>query len=485
MAKISAVPIRFSDHFKLNGQALAERGVLDPTLNIDTALFIDPLLVPHSQHKEIRVDARAAYQSHFEQVIKLLKASKAADDVAWRNAKRLMEFPEVKWTCLGYGAGSVSGSGSGAFTTNSVMKTAKEIVELGIEDPDLFVAMGIFEEGIGPDRISDMTTNVIMPGLLSFNRRILSEIAVPKKSLNLVLKNGKRYNAELAMNPFFHKETPILLVPTDILRDLPIAKDWSEISDAAAKGAALRADVNDQIAQIWRSRTLKDKDELRRWALSSGDAFDDLLHFMKTAKSKPYDIETDPAGELIWRKVSSAFAAEQLYFIEQPRGVDADSVAAVVERIIEGFRFLIEERRFSEELYSNEKARPEKSAQCLFFAAAYFFCKANNLDITPEADTGNGPVDFKIASGFKGRVLVEIKLSTNNKLVPGYSRQLETYKNAEETTRAFYVVLDVGGMGEKDEKLIALKNELAAEGHRVSPVVFIDGTRRPSASKLK
>jgi hypothetical protein len=179
-------------HFGIDPRLLAQLGVLDPTLNVDTALFPDPLLIAHSQHSEICVRARGTYQSHFEKVIKLLRASNQSGDVAWRNAKRLMEFPEVKWTCLGYGASSVSGSGSGPFTTDGIMRTAKEIVDLGINDPDLFVALGIFEEGIGPDRIGDMTTNVILPDLLTFNQRVLSELRVPTKSINLILKNGSK-----------------------------------------------------------------------------------------------------------------------------------------------------------------------------------------------------------------------------------------------------------------------------------------------------
>jgi hypothetical protein len=451
---------------------------------VDTALFPDPLLIAHSQHSEIRVGARATYRSHFEKVIKLLRVSKERGDVAWRNAKRLMEFPEVKWTCLGYGASSVSGSGSGAFTTDAVMQTAKEVVDLGIDDPDLFVALGIFEEGIGPDRIGDMTTNVILSDLLTFNRRVLSELQLPTKQVSLVLMNGNRFDAVLPINPFVAKETPIILMPTDILRDLPIAKDWSEISDAASKGAALRSAVNIQIAGIWKSRALKDKKSLREWALSSGDAFEDLLSALKGVKGKPYDIGSDPAGELAWRRVAEELSSAPLNMIPAPTSYGPDEVATVVEQIIEGFRFLIEERRLSEELYAGQKVRPEKSAQRLFFVAAYAFCKANNLDITPEAETGNGPVDFKVSFGFQGRVLVEIKLSTNTKLVAGYSRQLEAYKGAEETTRGFYVVLDVGGMGKKDEQLIALKNRMSASDP-VSPIIFIDGTRRPSASKLK
>ena len=68
-------------------------------------------------------------------------------------------------------------------------------------------------------------------------------------------------------------------------------------------------------------------------------------------------------------------------------------------RKVDQFQFLIEKRRLSEELYHEGDPRPEKSAQRLFFAVAHAYCKANNLDLTPEADTGNGPVDFKMSSG--------------------------------------------------------------------------------------
>ena len=249
MAKIRN-PVRFSKFFGISEALLAKLGVLDPTLNVDTKLFIDPFLIPDSTHSEIAVSGFKTYKHHFETVIKFLAASKSEDDVAWRSARRLMEFPEIKWTCLGYGAQSVSGSGSGAFTTTGVMQTAKEIVGLGVNDPDLFVAMGLFENGIGPDRISDMATNVILPDLLAFNAHILKEIKLPTKNFTLVLKNGKDYQAELPINPFEKSvETPIILVPADILRDLPIASDWSDVAAAASKNANLRNRVNKQIAE--------------------------------------------------------------------------------------------------------------------------------------------------------------------------------------------------------------------------------------------
>jgi hypothetical protein len=145
---------------------------------------------------------------------------------------------------------------------------------------------------------------------------------------------------------------------------------------------------------------------------------------------------------------------------------------------------LITKRRLSEELFANGKPKHERTAQRIFFAVAYPHCKANNLDITPEADTGNGPVDFKFSSGFNARVLVEIKLSTNSKLRSGYGRQLEKYKDAEETSLGFYVVIDVGSMGKKYENLIKMHTDRVNRGLPVSEIKLIDGNRRPSASTL-
>lgn len=483
MAKISN-PVLFSDHFGFDSSLLDAAGALNPTLNVDTGLFIDPLLLETSRHPEIRDGAHATYQAHFTTVIKLLRATKARDDVAWRSALRHLSFPEIKWTCLGYGAHSVSGSGSGSDMTGHVIQTAKEIVDLGVEDPDLFVAMALFEEGFGPDRISDMTTNVILGDLLQFNSRVFDGLPVPRQAMTLRLRNGKSYEAVLPVNPYLSGTSPVVLVPADILRDLPIAKDWSDVATAASKNEELRSRVNDQIAQLWAAKTLKDKDELRRWALSEKDTFETLLDMIHAVETNAYDLASDPRGEVFWRKIAATLAEQEPFTLKAPPQLDLDGVVAVVEQIIEQFQFLIEKRRFSEELYHAGNPRPEKAAQRLFFAVAYSYCKANNLDLTPEAETGNGPVDFKVASGFTGRALVEIKLSTNGKILRGYSRQLETYKTAEETLKGYYVVVDVGRMGKKDKALIAAKNAAAGRGETTSPIIFIDGILRPSASKL-
>ncbi len=109
------------------------------------------------------------------------------------------------------------------------------------------------------------------------------------------------------------------------------------------------------------------------------------------------------------------------------------------------------------------------------------YCKANNLDLSPETNSGGGSVDFKFSSGYDARVLVEVKLS-KGKVVHGYQTQLGVYKKAENTTRAKYMVVDVGGMGEKLDRIFTIKNAWAANNQRPSGIIVVDGTKKLSAS---
>ena len=85
--------------------------------------------------------------------------------------------------------------------------------------------------------------------------------------------------------------------------------------------------------------------------------------------------------------------------------------------------------------------------------------------------------------GFDSRVLVEVKLSTNRRLAHGYETQLEVYRAAEATTRAIYLVIDVGRMGRKHEQLIRARNAARAGGAALSDLEFINGVIRPPASR--
>jgi hypothetical protein len=478
LAKIKD-PRLFSSYFGVAPSSLKRLGIFDPILNVDSRLFIDPLLLKASAHKEISVDAVRQYERHFAKIIALLKASKAKGDIAWRSAGGLIRSPEIKGTCLGYGAASIQGSAVGRQLTGVILQTAKEVVDLGVEDPDLFTALVLFEEGIGADLISDMTTNVILPNLLAFNKRVLSLIQVKTQPFEI---GDQRYS--LPRNPFTRQITPVILVPLDILRNLPVASDRSEIDDVVSKNRQLRNRVSQYIGEIWQAKTLRDKAKVKSAALSSKSAFLALLEVIKDAKGKPYDLEGDPDGLYAWLRAGIEAASKYPLEIKKPEKHDLDSIASVVNRIVDQFRVLIEEKGLWKELWHGRKPRKEKSAQRLFFAVADSYCKFNDLDISPEADSGAGPVDFKFADGYKARALVEIKLSTNPKLLHGYEKQLEAYKKAEGSVSAQYLVIDLGNMASKRKGLFALRDRMKSEGERASEITIVDGIRKPSASRL-
>ncbi|MGH6987159.1 MAG: hypothetical protein ACRED9_10030 [Caulobacteraceae bacterium] len=127
--------------------------------------------------------------------------------------------------------------------------------------------------------------------------------------------------------------------------------------------------------------------------------------------------------------------------------------------------------------------RREAFSQKLFFVVASSYCDANRIDVTPEAETGNGPVDFKFSNG-DFRIIVEIKLSTNSKVVHGYGTQTRVYGDAERAVRSYFVLVDVGSMGRKVGALFRKRQELVSMGAENLPALeIVDATPKRSASK--
>ena len=480
-------PITISGKFGVEEKRLADLGVLDATLAIDTKLFIDPLLLRCSRHSELKVSGVQQYRGHFERIIRLLANSRSENDPAWKAAYKLFDFPEIEGTCLGYGAGSIHGRAWGPILRTRVFRVAAQIVEIGVRDPDLFSALALFEVDIGPDRISDMTTNIVFGALSSFNARVLGELGLKGE-----IFIHREIKAQFLVNPYEKKRIPIILVPTDILKDLPIAHDWDSVATAARGNEELRDRVNQHISSIWVNKTRRDKRKLKVESLSSKNAFETLLKAIKTVNAQPYDVATDPEGLILWATKARQYADQfPLNSLRHHKVTTLADVFSVVQMIVQQFRQLIEHNGLNKELYgkelyrSNKKPRHESTSQRLFFAVAYSYCVANNIDVSPEIDTGNGKIDFKFAAGFGERVLVEVKLSTNQNVVSGYRTQLETYKASQQTMKAIYLLIDVGSMGRKAKDLLQLRNDSRKQGVPLSELEFVDGTIKPSASKRK
>ena len=75
---------------------------------------------------------------------------------------------------------------------------------------------------------------------------------------------------------------------------------------------------------------------------------------------------SDPIGEIFWRSLAATLAEREPFTLKPPPCMDMTGVINVVDQIIEQFRFLIEDRRFLEELYNADKPPPGEGGATTF-----------------------------------------------------------------------------------------------------------------------
>lgn len=488
MAMAKVVGVSFSDKFGVDENWLKKRSIFDPTLDIDSPLFVDPFLLMDSKHIEFSKCASERYEERFVEIYKLLRLSNQEDDKAWKGAYKKFKFGELSGlsgTCLGYSKHSTKGRGFGPILSKKALIWAKGVIDLGVQDIELFSSMSLFEGGIGADLISDMVINITIDCIINFNNRVYNEI---KKDLNIDVFREEHdligRTAMLPRNPFSNEGAPVILLAADILKHLPIMEDPRNLADIAKENAELRDRVNQNISEIWKIRTKKEKEEIKRRAMESSASFQTLLDLLKILEKTPYDIHKDPDGLIEWRSLAQNFTALYKLDISDDKNLKGvNRIDFICKKIIEQFRSLVEDNHLSKSFYVDYKPRHERFAQLLFYAIAVAYCDANDLDVSPEADAGVGPVDFKFSQG-RSKVVVEIKLSTNSQLVNGFRKQLTAYMKAEKTDYGHYVVIDVGKLGGKWEKLNDLYDS-NKDFAKTKKIHLVDGTIKLSASKMK
>ena len=475
MAKIIS-PVLFSQYFKIDPNILEDDYIFDPILNLDTLLFIDPLLLNTSLYKIIREQSTIQLKTFYENIISLLQISKKKNDFAYKTAFDLIPKKEVDGTFLGYGTSSSSGRGISTNNRERIIETAREIINVGVQDPELFIILPLFNKGIGADTISDITTAAIKKSLLDFTATYTKKLKIKTIKYSI---DGEE--VDIIKNPLRKKITPIILLPCDILRKLPFASSWDEIEDAAYKNSELRKKFNRYVGMIFKAKTKKQKQQQLASLMKNKEGINTLFEIIKSSKINPYDFKKDNECIMFPRHVSKIITENNLEL--SVKNYDMDDLKKVVITIIKQFKFLIEEKGMNTLLWKDKKTpNKEETAQKIFQCVADSYCRANDIDINRETSTGVGNVDFKFSHGFSKRIIVEIKLSTNYNIVNGFTTQLASYKKSEETLSGYYVVIDVGNMGDKYDKLQELYN---SDKKKLSEIFYIDALHKPSASKRK
>ncbi|MGH6958074.1 MAG: hypothetical protein ACREEW_15515 [Caulobacteraceae bacterium] len=470
-------PKLFSAHFGIDPSALADAGLVDPFVNVDTQLFIDPVLLEKSSNAIIATEAIGAFRLHFGNFVRLLTISQHESDAAWRGAARLLDLREPPENGLGYGGSGRSGSSRSDDVRLAIMRTSKEVIALGASDPEMISLMGFFEENVGPDTISDFTTRVIIDQLSKITAEFCQANAIPMREGALL--PGR----PLPRVTIGGKSKFIVLVPADITRELPIARDWSEIESAVLQSNRIRDAVNMMLAGIAKPTVSNRKEALRAIVLQSRQNFAEFLAAVKE-HARTYDPNEDALGYYRMKSILASGFDGLKANAQYSLAAGPTEIRRLVHDTIGLFKHHVENGNLWEELWINDKPKKERAAQLIYYAIADSYCKANDIDINPEANMGGGPVDFKFSKGYKARLLVEMKRSSGT-VVHGYTHQLEIYKDASRTQHGVFVVLDFGDLGKKLDEINRIRADRLATGEPASDIVVIDATRKASASKRR
>src|SRR5229473_4455546 len=261
---------QLSTYLNIKSDDLENAGILDTVIGVDTHLFVDPLLLSSAKASEFK-NSRQEVERRYSEILLLLSKSE----------KRLS-------------AKSDSGRGIGPVLGCRLLESASEIIKLGISDPVIFELLGLFEEDFGADRLSDMTIRIIRYDLYEYTDRMSRELGL--KDLARLRTTTKTY--QVPHHP--SRTKPLIFLPTEILRDLPIAQSWDGIDAVAAHNRALRQRINDMVAGIWGKRKRIPKPDLRRAIFENPTALKELIRVYKESRPRAYDFATDPAGEVRW-----------------------------------------------------------------------------------------------------------------------------------------------------------------------------------------
>ena len=252
--------ILFSKEFQVKKQELKKRGVFDVLLDKDSSFFINLKRLKVTRVPEF-VGSYESINKFFSDIGLLLQQSKPGDKF-YNTAFKKFDFPEVNGINLGFAVGK-HGAGFGKKLRAQIIKDAYDIIQRGSLQPEIFHLVSLFEDDVGPDRISDMIARLIYDNICNYTKRIYRELGItPKNYPNYVFDDG------IVVNPY--KSEKLLLLPTDILHKLPIANGWDDIDRVCKENQEFRNQVNELVGDEWEKMAISEKKKcVRDWIFKS------------------------------------------------------------------------------------------------------------------------------------------------------------------------------------------------------------------------
>lgn len=472
----------FSEHFRIT--RADEDDWFDPFLTIDSRLFLDPFLI-YARPEGVFAGSHQDIINYFNAVFELIaEAGCRPSSPLYRKAVSDLLLPEAEELCLGYTTGGTKGLGSGGELANLMATAIAEAIGHGLTQLRHLEEISILREGIGADRISDATANVLRARIVRYTEEVCHKYLIPVTTRTY--RRG-RYDsqshrwipitASLPVNPYNHR--PIFLVPAHYLNSLPTINPedfWDYCVEN--ENDILRNEFNLDIA-----RNIS-KERIVQIARRHPELRERYVDFVESQAPMPYDFKEDKKGVAHWYEPTREFCRENPLKVEV---TNDEEFQTAVDQMVEAFRHFIEQKKGWQLLWDDDgRSRSENVAQLTMLAIISSYCEANNIDVSREAEVGRGPVDFKVSRGYRMRSLIEVKLARNTRFWDGVAAQFPTYLKAEKVSAGYFVV--VVYTAADAQRIRSIQNAIATvnreSGLNVKALI-VDARPKLSASRLR
>ena len=439
---ITSDKVYFSEIFNVRHSLIENYGALDISLVCDNPAFVDPFLIfANSKYKDLH-DFIIEYLKYLKNI------SLNENELSTGNFKHYYKFPEVKEAWLGYSVGGNAGLGLGINFAESLYKNLHKIFskfgDERITESSHLEKLCLVEEGVGVDKISDFTINLVKKYFLEYtqkfakkhiDKKYLSEFSIRKVEFDF--KKGiwldKRFTLpKIEVN---NKKEFVLLIPREILtkEDTWISKNDFLNNDTAIfntiSNDELRTKINkfffDNLAIKLNKKKQPEKDYSKK---SKKNAlvktvwkFPELLDYYIKYKEQGKDdaLKNHIAESEFINFFSDANTLKRE--IQKQKFQAMTSFEDCISRIL-FFKQKLESN--SNDLYFKNKSLQEKHLGLMFKNVTY----GSLFDYNSEVNNGRGPIDFIVSYGSQDKTGLELKLASNTKLKHNLLNQGKVYQ---------------------------------------------------------
>jgi len=490
--------IYFSNVFNVKHSVIEKYGALDISLICDNPAFVDPFLIfANPKYKKLH-----DFIINYLKFLRNLSIKNEGRNLSTGDYKHYYKFSEVKQSWLGYSVDGNSGLGLGPDFGKSLCYNLNKIFsKFGkekITESSHLEKLCLIEEGIGVDKISDFTLNLIKKFILEYTERFakkhldnefVSQFAISKVEFDPQKSIWQDARFSLPFIKTKKGKDFVLLVPKEILtkQDTWISRNDFLENDTAIfntiENDELRAKINKYFYDNLQIKLNKKKQPEKDYSKKSKTSalvktvwqYPQILdYYIKFKEQKKNDAlrwhVADPENvnffldtSVIQREIISKNFGKLTSFD------DCISRIAFFKKILESN---------SRSLYVREVPLQEKQLQLMFKMATY----GSLFDYNSEVNNGRGPIDFIISFGSKDKIGLELKLASNKKLKHNLLNQGRVYK---EDSNLRHVIKTIFFFSDKDlERVNKILKELNKPVDN-SEIFLIDCRKKESASNQK